>query len=224
MHEKCHLGYTRFMTFTTLIIDLDDTVYPSTSGVWLAIRERIDEFIRIKFNVTPEKAVQLRDDLFIQYGTTMRGLQVVYHLNEEEYLQYVHDVPLERLIRPNARLKQLLLELPYRKVILTNADRRHALRVMGILGITDCFEQIIDVQALAPYCKPMPEAFEIVLKLLDEVPQNCALIEDSSTNLATAKKMGFYTIRVGGAADCDHYDAQISSILELAQVIDKDRV
>jgi len=111
----------------------------------------------------------------------------------------------------------MLEGLPYRKVILTNADERHAVRVMDILGITDCFEQIIDVRAVAPYCKPMPEAFEIVLKILGEAPQNCVLVEDSLTNLATARQMGFFTVRVGGEVDCSHCDVNIQSILELDQ-------
>lgn len=207
------------MTFSTLIIDLDDTVYPANSGVWQAIRQRIDAYIQMKFNVSREEAVELRDGLFQKYGTTMRGLQMVYHLDEEEYLAYVHDVPLYQFISPNPALRHMLEGLPYRKVILTNADERHAVRVMDILGITDCFEQIIDVRAVAPYCKPMPEAFEIVLKILGEAPQNCVLVEDSLTNLATARQMGFFTVRVGGEVDCSHCDVNIQSILELDQVL-----
>lgn len=209
------------MPLTTLIIDLDDTLYPASAGVWQAIRQRIDAYIRHKFNVSAEEAVRLRDDLFQKYGTTMRGLQVVYHLDEEDYLSYVHDVPLEQFLAPNPALRKMLHGLPYRKVILTNADQRHAERVTGILGITECFEQVIDVRALSPYCKPMPEAFEIVLRLLDLPAMECVLVEDSLANLGTAKRMGFSTVRIGNSADCHHCDATIESILELEQVLER---
>jgi len=206
------------MKIHTLYIDLDDTVYPASAGVWQAIRQRIDRYISERFEVPLEQAVVLRDDLFHKYGTTMRGLQVVYHLDEEDYLSYVHDVPLKDFIRPNPALGALLANLPYRKAILTNADTAHARRVLSLLEIENCFEQIIDIRAIAPFCKPMPDAFNIALKLMDESATNCAVVEDSTTNLITAKKLGFYTVRVGGDPACVECDACIDSIMGLREV------
>ncbi len=206
------------MKINTLYIDLDDTVYPASAGVWQAIRQRIDSFICERFELPLEEAVFLRDDLFHKYGTTMRGLQVVYHLDEEDYLSYVHDVPLKDFIRPNPALGALLAEMPYRKAILTNADTAHARRVLSLLEIENCFEQIIDIRAIAPFCKPMPDAFNIALKLMDERATNCAVVEDSTKNLITAKKLGFYTVRVGGDPACVECDACIDSIMGLREV------
>ena len=143
---------------------------------------------------------------------------MVYHLDEEDYLSYVHDVPLRDFIRPNPELGALLADLPYRKAILTNADTAHAERVLNLLGIEQCFEQIIDIRAIAPYCKPMPDAFSIALKLMDERATNCAVVEDSASNLITAKMLGFYTVRVGGDPACVECDACIDSIMKLREV------
>ena len=82
------------MPYSTLFIDLDDTLYPADSGVWKAIRERIDLYVMEKFHLPLEDARVRRQELFLRYGTTMRGLQAEYQVNEDEYLAFVHDVPL----------------------------------------------------------------------------------------------------------------------------------
>lgn len=207
------------MKIRTLYIDLDDTVYPSSSGVWQAIRQRIDAFICDHYHLPLDEAVTLRQDLFHRYGTTMRGLQQVYHLDEEAYLRYVHDVPLQEYIQPNPALGTLLDHLPYNKAILTNADANHAKRVLGVLGIQNSFNRIIDIHTIAPYCKPMPEAFEIALEEMNERASECAVVEDSTANLITAKKLGFYTICVGGDDACVECDACIDSIMSLPSVL-----
>lgn len=209
------------MSISTLFVDLDDTLYPSSTGVWKAIRQRIDAYICDRFSLPLDQALLLRDEMFHKYGTTMRGLQVVYNLNEEDYLKYVHDVPLRDYLSPNPQLKTILSELPYRKVIFTNADSNHARRVLDILGISECFEQIIDIHVIAPFCKPMPEAFKKALERMGEKPESCALIEDSTPNLITAQKMGFFTVRVGGEPVCPECNAWIPTIMELPGVFRK---
>ena len=39
----------------------------------------------------------LRRNYFEQYGTTLRGLQIHHQVDTDEYLAYVHDLPLEKL-------------------------------------------------------------------------------------------------------------------------------
>lgn len=168
-----------------------------------------------------EEALRLRDELFVKYGTTMRGLQVEYHLDEEDYLQYVHDVPLQNFLQSNPQLGEMLSHLPQRKVILTNADTRHARRVLSLLGVEGCFEKIIDIRSVAPYCKPMPEAFEAALGLMGEKACRSMLVEDSIKNLAAARGLGFSTVRVGGNGGSEEFDACIDSIMQLGDVIER---
>lgn len=207
------------MAFSTLFIDLDDTVYPKDSGVWQAIRQRIDRYVAEKFHLGPEAARALRQDLFLRYGTTMRGLQAEYHLDEDEYLAYVHHVPLGEFLQPAPALAALLAEYPQRKVILTNADSAHARRVLAVLGLGACFDQIIDIKAMAPHCKPMPAAFQLALQLAGEPnPANCVLVDDAPGNVAGARAAGLYTIRVADAPDPAAH-ATIVRLADLPQVL-----
>jgi len=186
------------MSFTTLFIDLDDTLYPVDSGVWMAIRHRIDLYVMERFHLSLEDARVRRQELFLRYGTTMRGLQAEYHVNEDEYLAFVHDVPLVDLLHPNPGLCQMLQAYPQRKVIFTNADSNHARRVLAVLGLSACFQQIIDIKAMSPYCKPMQEAFRIALEMAGESdPARCVLVDDQAHNVRAAREFGLHAIRIG---------------------------
>jgi putative hydrolase of the HAD superfamily len=182
----------------TIFFDLDDTLYPRSSGIWPTIGKRIEQFMHLKLGLSLEEIPALRRCLFKTYGTTLRGLQMDYQIDPHEYLAYVHDIPLEQYIQPDPALRDIISAYSQRKVIFTNADAQHAGRVIQTLGLDDCFEGIIDILDISPYCKPMPEAFQIALRLAGDLrPQECLFIDDNPANLLAAAGLGFHTICVG---------------------------
>jgi putative hydrolase of the HAD superfamily len=210
------------MSYSTLFIDLDDTLYPADSGVWMAIRQRIDLYVMDKFRLSLEDARVRRQELFIRYGTTMRGLQAEYQVNEDEYLAFVHDVPLTQFLYPNPGLCQMLQAYPQRRVIFTNADANHARRVLAVLGLSACFQQIIDIKAMSPYCKPMQEAFRIALEKTGEPdPARCVLVDDQAHNVQAARAFGLHAIRVG-PLEPGFESATISRLDDLPKVLPPD--
>ncbi len=60
-------------------------------------------------------------------GTTMRGLQIHHQIDTDDYLAYVHDLPLHDYLYPNPQLRSLLTSLPQRRWIFTNADADYIL-------------------------------------------------------------------------------------------------
>ncbi len=207
------------MDYTTFFVDLDDTLYPASSGLWLAIRRRINLFVAQKLSLPLEEATSVQLGLFRKYGTTLRGLQAMYQVDEEEYLKFVHDVPLSDYIGPDPGLKETLLAYPQEKIIFTNADRSHARRVMAALGLEDCFAEVIDVHSFYPYCKPMPEAFQATFSLLDVNPRQCVLIDDTLSNLVTAKAFGMRTIWITEKPPAPAADDIIPALKDLPSVI-----
>lgn len=210
------------MTLEYLIFDLDDTLYPPTSGVWDAIGDRINQFLLDNLKLTPDDVNEVRQYLFHTYGTTLRGLQTEYGIDPYKYLNYVHNIPLETYLQPNPALKQMLKKISSRKVIFTNSDQNHALRVLSQLALDGVFERIVDVLDVAPYCKPQPEAFEKALHLMGKPdPARCLVVDDSVRNIETAREMGFITILVGahnGGARAAH--AQLDTIMDLPELTD----
>ena len=210
------------MEFEVLFFDLDETLYPAGNGVWEAIAERINVYIHQHLNLDWEEIPALRNQYYSKYGTTLRGLEVVHQIDTQEYLRFVHDIPISNYLQPNPQLREMLLSFSQPKYIFTNADHNHARRVIKALEIEDCFEGILDVNSVSPYCKPQPEAYEIVLKQLDLTPSTqSVLIDDKVTNLQTASRFGFFTVLVGqnGSGPVEGVNAQISNILDLSRVL-----
>ena len=83
------------MNFSTLFFDLDDTLYPNNTGLWEAIRERMALYMSERLGLPREQVQTLRKTYFQTYGTTLRGLQLHHEVDVDDYLAFVHDLPLE---------------------------------------------------------------------------------------------------------------------------------
>jgi putative hydrolase of the HAD superfamily len=204
------------MQFTTLFFDLDDTIYPKNNGLWLAIKERIRQYMRERLGIPAEAVPELSHQYFLEYGTTLRGLQANYQVDMLDYLAYVHDVPLADYLAFDPVLRSVLESLPARKFIFTNADVNHARRVLRILEVESCFDGIVDVVAIEPYCKPMPASFAIALKLAGETdPQRCAMIDDLPHTTRAARQLGLFSILFSDAPSSLDADAVLNEWIAL---------
>jgi len=185
------------MRFNTLFFDLDDTLYPSSTGLWNAIRDRMSQYMHERFNIPWEEIPRIRIQYLETYGTTLRGLQQFYNVDTEEYLAFVHDLPLDQYLYPEPAVRSMLNSLPQQKWIFTNADQAHALRVLAVLKLSDCFKGVIDLHALNFFCKPEKETYLRALEIAgQENPSGCVLLDDSVRNLAPARELGFTTVLI----------------------------
>lgn len=208
------------MSLRTLFFDLDDTLYDSSCGLWEAIRIRMGQYMEERLGLSPQEANRLRHEYFTTYGTTLRGLQNHHHIDVDEYLAYVHDLPLPQFIQPDPGLRHMLSSLSQRKYIFTNADREHATRVLKVLQLEDLFDGIIDVRAIDFICKPDPRAYRLAMKLSAESnPGRCLLVDDSTRNLAPARLMGFTTVLVGATQSDPAATFSISHLKQLPQAL-----
>ena len=186
------------MRFSTVFFDLDDTLYPNTTGLWKAIKERMNLYMRERLDI-PEKDVPfLREQYFKMYGTTLRGLQERHNVDAQDFLAFVHDLPLKDYLTPNPITRDVIASLPNRKLIFTNADVPHARRVLAALELDDLFETIVDVNAMSPYCKPMPESFAIAMDFANEPdPRKCVVIDDLPRTTRAAQEAGMASLLYG---------------------------
>ncbi len=54
------------MQYTTIFIDLDDTLYPAGNGLWQAIKERIRQYMRERLGVPAQVVPELSHQYFLQ--------------------------------------------------------------------------------------------------------------------------------------------------------------
>jgi putative hydrolase of the HAD superfamily len=208
------------MRFSHIFFDLDDTLYPSTNGLWDRIRQRMNEYMLEKLKIPPEQVSIIRRRYFETYGTTLRGLQIHYQVDADDFLAYVHDLPIEKVISPDPELRLLLHSLAQSKWIFTNADANHAGRVLSALGVRDCFNGIIDIRTMDFVCKPDPQAYRIALNKAQEgIPERCVYLDDATRNLAPAFEMGFFTVLVGSDGNEPVAKQTISRPHDLPQVL-----
>lgn len=190
-------GWREFLIRTMIryiLFDLDETLYPPSSGLMPAITERMREYLERQYNLSPEDAHSMQKRYWTEYGTTLRGLMLEHEIDPSQYLNFVHDIQVAEYIQPNPELNTLLARIPYEKVIVTNADTPHALRVLNQLGITAQFSRIFDIVFMEYECKPARGAYERVLRALDARGDECILVEDTARNLTTARELGIRTI------------------------------
>jgi putative hydrolase of the HAD superfamily len=180
----------------TILFDLDDTLYSSEAGIMNEIRKRILEFTMSRLNLPQAEADALRRRYFVEHGTTMRGLQMHHQIDADDYLHFVHDIPIDEHLKPNPALDSVLASIEQDKVIFTNASREHAEQVLTALGIRHHFSQIVDVRDMAYESKPQPSAYQRICDLLGVVPEECMLVEDNVRNIRPAKALGMTTVLV----------------------------
>lgn len=205
----------------TIVFDLDETIYPRDAGVMQAIGHRITEYIELLFRVSREEALAMRRKYHSQHGTTLRGLQIHHTIDPDEYMEFVHDVPVEQLLQYNSILDEVLGKIDARKIIFTNASYEHAFRVLNALGIRRHFSRIIDVRDMGWESKPAPSAYTRLIELLGTEAQKVMLVEDNLRNLKPAAQLGMVTVLVDDHAEDGTVDFVIDEIWQIGSVYDQ---
>ena len=185
------------MPLSAVLFDLDNTLYPASSGLMHIVDVRITEYVQNLLGVEPAEAVHLRRQYFIDYGTTLRGLQHHHGVDAEDYLAYVHDLALESFLASDAELDHLLSEVGATKAIFTNAPGDYARRVLATLGIERHFESVFDIRFHGFQPKPDPAAYGRVLAALHVSGDEVVFLEDTPCNLRPARALGMTTILIG---------------------------
>ena len=184
--------------YSTLFLDLDETLYPHSNGLWEKIGDRITRFMVTRLDMNVENAQDLRARYLSEYGTTLNGLVANHGVVPDDYLEYVHDVPIHDHIEPSPHLRQMLASIRIKKIIFTNSHDSHVKRVLNALEVSDLIDDIIDIYALNFINKPRPEAYAQALKIAhDPDPKTCILADDRSINLLPAADLGMTTVLVG---------------------------
>lgn len=194
-----------------ILFDLDNTLYPASSGLDLEIDRRMTIFTSRYLGISEKEAHALRKTDARSYGTTLQWLREVYGFhNIEEYIVEVHPPNVSSFLTYNPRLVEMLGKLPYPKVILTNSPMEHAERVLSCLKVRSYFDAVLDIRFNQFRGKPYPEAYHRAVNLLGTQIEEVLFVDDLLPYLTAFKALGGHTLLVD--EEGKHTDVGIPAI------------
>lgn len=183
----------------TWLFDLDNTLYPLDSGLAERVSARITLFVERLTGLPSAEAHLLQKRYLAEHGLTLRGLMDHHGVDPHAYHAFLEQTPIDCL-RPDPALAAALAGLPGRRLVFTNADDRHAERVLDHLGLSDLFADIFHIACAEFLPKPDPECFARIIAAHAIIPARTAFFDDAPRNLAPAAALGMTTVLVGPAA------------------------
>ncbi|MEF7616463.1 pyrimidine 5'-nucleotidase [Aquincola sp. MAHUQ-54] len=187
------------MNRTVWLFDLDDTLHDAGAYVFGALHESMGAYVQRELQVPPDEADRLRRLYWLRYGATLLGLVRHHDVKPAHFLRETHLLPdLEERVTGHRHDLAALRRLPGRKVILTNAPRAYALRVLAVLGIAQWFDAVVTIEDMAMFgqLRPKPDArmLRAVAARLRVPVWRCVLVEDTLQHQKAARRIGMHTV------------------------------
>lgn len=190
----------RFAHVRDWIFDLDNCLYPASTGLFALIDERMSAYIQRLLSCDAAEARRVQKHHFHTHGTTLAGLMKDHDVDPHHFLDDVHSIPLER-VQSDSRLSSALARLPGRKFVFTNGDAPYARRVLEAIGIHKHFDELHDIHASELRPKPDPYGYGLLCERFAIDPRHALLADDMAQNLAPAKQLGMTTIWVDNGSE-----------------------
>lgn len=205
------------------IFDLDNTLHNASAHVFPHINRSMTAYLQEHLQLDEEAANALRMDYWQRYGATLSGLIRHHGTDPDHFLWHTHQFPdLPKMVLRQPRLRQVLKQLPGKKVLFSNAPFHYAQAVLKLLRVDDMFEDVFSIEHSRYKPKPQVEGFRCLLRKHRLQAQQCVMVEDSAENLQTAKRLGMRTVWVSTAPRAPSFvDVKIRNVLELPRAVSK---
>lgn len=173
----------------TWVFDLDNTLYPPSTGLTDRMNERIRALLRDLLGTDEAGARLAQADLTRRYGTTMRGLMSTRGIDPAVFLAAEHDVDYG-VLAPDPRLTKALAALPGRVLVYTNGPAAHASRVLDRLDLAGVVDGVFDLEAADLVPKPDAGAFARFAERFTIAPDRSVMFDDLAHNLVAPRELG----------------------------------
>lgn len=189
------------------IFDLDNTLYPPGAELFALIDGRMGAYISELLAIDLIEARRVQKGYFRAHGTTLAGLMADHGVDPHHFLDFVHDIPLDRLSH-EPHVAGAIAALPGRRIVFTNGDAPYALRVLDRLGLGGLFETVYDIHQLDYRPKPQVEGYARMCAALDIDPAESLFVEDMARNLTPAKALGMTTVWINNGSELGNEGVQ----------------
>ena len=184
---------------TVWLFDLDNTLHDAGAWVFGALRDAMGEYVAQALQLSADEARQLNIRYWHRYGATLLGLMRHHGVRAAHFLHHTHVLPgLEQRVRGHAHDNAALARLPGRRIVLTNAPRAYALRVLSALGIARHLDGLIAIDDMTMFgqLRPKPDTRMLrrIAVRLRVPPSRCVLVEDTLAHQKAARAIGMGTV------------------------------
>ncbi len=210
-----------------IIWDLDNTLYRfDTIFEEACNRAAAQTICKMVAGLTYDEAFSSAVESYAQHGYSGKSLIAQYNLEYRDYHFPYHESIDETILAHNDNMNRALGALGLPQVIVTNASRYWAEKVLTHLGMKKFFPDthilpLEDSDFEAKAHSPCP--FAMAQSIIGFLPQNILVVEDTVRNLSVPKSMGFQTalIHHGHVPDERHefIDEEYSDTLELLKTL-----
>ena len=190
--------------------DIDNCLYPRSTRVQDLMQELIDDYFVRHLELSPEDAQMLHRQYYKDYGLAITGLVKYHRIDPLAYNREVDDaLPLDGIIKPDARLRQLLIDMDKTKVklwLFTNAHITHARRVVRLLEVEDLFEGVTycNYEQTPLIAKPHARMFDKAEAEAGAASsEDCYFVDDSLLNCGHASARGWKVVHKVEKDDLD---------------------
>lgn len=199
------------------LFDLDNTLHNASAHIFPHINRSMTAYLVQHLSLSQEDADRLRYGYWQRYGATLLGLTRHHGTDPDHFLRETHRFErLHEMVVFDRALHAMLRRLPGRKIIFSNGPQVYVDAIVQFMGIRSCFDAVCGIEAQDYHPKPHILSFRRLLHTQRLNPRRCILVEDSSANLATAKRLRMKTVLVGRSLkQSAHVDVKIPSILAL---------
>jgi len=184
---------------TVWLFDLDNTLHDAGAHVFGELNRAMGAYVERELGLPTEQANLLRRHYWLRYGATLLGLMRHHGVKAAHFLHDTHRLPgLEQRVSGHRHDLAALQRLPGAKLILTNAPRAYAQRVLDALRIAHLFDGVITIEDMAMFgqLRPKPDArmLRALAVRLGVAASRCVLVEDTLVHQKSARQVGMGTV------------------------------
>lgn len=183
------------------LFDLDDTLHHASHAVFPYLDQSMTAYIADHLSLSWEDADRLRQAYWRRYGATLVGLVRHHGVNPHDFLLKTHALTgLEARLQAMPRIRHLLRRLPGQKILVTNAPRAYAARVLSHAKLQRCFTDCVCIEDMVRHGqwrpKPHPLIWHRIRQRTRAKASRLCLVEDTHGHLRAVHRLGWRTVWV----------------------------
>ncbi|MDX8399038.1 MAG: pyrimidine 5'-nucleotidase [Gallionellaceae bacterium] len=205
------------------IFDLDNTLHNASPHIFPHINRSMTAYLQQQLGLDETAASALRVHYWQHYGATLSGMMKHHATDPKDFLWHTHQFPeLPKMVLRQAQLRHMLLKLPGKKLVFSNAPQHYAHAVLKLLRVDDLFDDLFAIEHTLYRPKPQLAGFHRLLHKHRLNPARCVMVEDCAANLQTAKRLGMRTVWVNQSSRMPAYvDVKVTNVIELPRALSR---